>query len=561
MGTAAVGLVLMGCSGDDDVDDVVAPTSAPATTVAATATAEPEVASTGYPLTFPEPPGTPKAGGTLEAAGSWDISLFDPTRSIAAGTLAAVGMVYNRLLSFPTGVDADPFKVELGPELAENWEQPEATRYIFHLAPGINWHDVPPLNGRKFTAEDVKYAYDRYATEGVSTGYFEFANQIDVIDDDTLAITLREPLADFIVSLNTRYLPIFPRELVEQGLIETEMVGTGPVILKQAAKSEHLLFDKNPDYFQGEPLIDGLKWRIMPDAPSRTAAFRAGQIATHSAGTERDLLALLDTNPDTQLHTNNVDSVAFALSFNLDDPKFADDRVRQAISLSLDRETIGNVLYGPGFFVSLPSIPYSFRFDHLPSADELGPWWHHDPAEARKMLDAAGVSDLEFSIIYYEYSPTSNTGTLELAADQFRETGITLKLQRAEYTQFNSQWSEHNFTEAAHGWRPAFTEADAFFYNHLHSESPGNRWRIRDAQLDEWATAQRVELDTEKRQAIHNQMWDRMQDKMYRVETPAGIGFTLYQPWVRGLRFGGARGTNTSLYEWGHQLHRVWLDA
>ncbi|MEZ4480617.1 MAG: hypothetical protein R3B97_05590 [Dehalococcoidia bacterium] len=56
------------------------------------------------------------------------------------------------------------------------------------------------------------------------------------------------------------------------------------------------------------------------------------------------------------------------------------------------------------------------------------------------------------------------------------------------------------------------------------------------------------------------QIFDKVLDKAYRIDKPSGTGFTAYQPWLHGLRFGGPLGSNSSYYEWGQQMHQAWLD-
>ena len=51
------------------------------------------------------------------------------------------------------------------PDLAERWEAPDDTTYVFHLRQGVKWHNKPPVNGRELVAEDVKFTFDRFLTE------------------------------------------------------------------------------------------------------------------------------------------------------------------------------------------------------------------------------------------------------------------------------------------------------------------------------------------------------------------------------------------------------------
>jgi len=132
---------------------------------------------------------------------------------------------------------------------------------------------------------------------------------------------------------------------------------------------------------------------------------------------------------------------------------------------------------------------------------------------------------------------------------------------KAAYTEFNSQWVAARLPEATtSGWVALGFDANTFFYNHLHSKSPGNRWQIKDPQLDEWADQQSVELDPKKRRELHKKIWDYDLDQMYRPPLPAGYGFEILQPWLRGIRFGGIFGSNSSYYDWGAQIEGAWLD-
>ncbi|MCC6417250.1 MAG: hypothetical protein IT429_03270, partial [Gemmataceae bacterium] len=103
-------------------------------------------------------------------------------------------------------------------------------------------------------------------------------------------------------------------------------------------------------------------------------------------------------------------------------------------------------------------------------------------------------------------------------------------------------------------------DADTFFYNQVHSKSPGNRDHITDSEIDSWADAQQVELNPQNRKQLHLKMWNKMLDQVYRPITARGMTFEIYQPWLRGIRFGGALGDNSSYYEWGDQIAEAWLD-
>ena len=178
----------------------------------------------------------------------------------------------------------------------------------------------------------------------------------------------------------------------------------------------------------------------------------------------------------------------------------------------------------------------------------------------KKLLSAAGADGLSFKVIYHEYTAAGNTQQLEIMSDTYKQIGVNMEVSRVPYTEFNSQWIQRTYEEAADGWQALGFDANNYFYNHLNSSSPSNRWRIKDAELDALTTKQRNELDAEARKVVWQQIWDRVLDKAYRIDKPSGTGFTAYQPWLHGLRWGGPLGSNSSYYDWGQQIHNTWLD-
>ena len=570
-GAGLAAAALIGCGGDDSATS--APASGDSAASISTTGKRPEKLPSGwnwdpalpYPYQFPEPAKEAKPGGTLRVATSWDVGPMDPTISAAGGSITVPNMVYNRLVGHVGGVDIDPFKFKLEPELAASWERsPDGLAVTFHLQKGVKWQNVAPLNGRDFVAADAKYALERYATTGIHKSYGTSVKSIEAVDATTLKVNLTRPIIDFVIPLGSRYQTIFPRELVDNGTIAKEAVGTGPMILKEAAVSSHVRLDKNPAYWERKVLIDGAEFRVMPDAVARIAAFRAGQVeyAYSPVTTARDVQGLVDSNGGIQVNMvpqTYVTSIAPA--FNLRNPKYADIRVRRAVSLAIDRKALMDVIWN-GVARALPTIPWIYIFDKEPTVatGELGNWLRYAPAEAKQLLLAAGAEDLTINAPYYEYS-TSDTQRAELMTDQMRQAGIQFKASKVDYTQYNSQLQSGNWVDAlGHAYLALGFDADTFFYTQVHSKSPGNRDHITDTEIDTWAEAQQVELDPKARQQIQRKMWNKILDQAWRPVTARGMTFEIYQPWLRGIRFGGALGDNSSFYEWGDQIAEAWLD-
>ena len=236
--------------------------------------------------------------------------------------------------------------------------------------------------------------------------------------------------------------------------------------------------------------------------------------------------------------------------------------MRRAISIGIDRSELLDIVFD-GLGRALHVIPWPYVYDEEPTIEsgKLGNWLRHDQAEATKLLLAAGAEGMEMNNSYYPYS-TAYAQTAEVVQAQLSRAGINMTGGAVDYTEFNSQWVPRMLPDAStSAWATSGYDADNWFHGQIHSDSPGNRWRIDDAEMDAWAEAQQIELDPDARRDIWQKIWDKDLDQIYRVPLPLGFSFHVYQPWLRGVRFTGTSpGDNNSYYSWGPQLPYAWLD-
>ncbi|MDE2696339.1 MAG: ABC transporter substrate-binding protein [Chloroflexota bacterium] len=598
-GVGLAAAALIGCGGDDDDDDddgaastTTTTTTTTTSTAQATATAAPSVNVTQddddddeddqaeeaetlgelvqdpalpYPYNFPEPNKTPQPGGIMKVAATWNFQSIDPIDSAAGGTVTVPNMVYNRLIGFKRGPAADVFQPEIEPELAASWERsPDGLTFTFAIQPHATWQNIAPLNGRKFTAEDAAFALNRYATEGVHKSYYANVAGFEAVDDETFKINMAQATADFLNPLASNKQTIFPRELVDDDSIETNAIGTGPMILESLELGQNVLFSRNPDYWEKEVLLDGFEFRIMPDHPARLAQFRVGNIdyAYGVVSTVRDLNELLETNPDVQVNFIPITYNSISMGINHTLEKYQDVRVRRALAMAVDRQEMVDIVFD-GLGKAQNIIPWPFLFDEEKSvgSPEVGPYLQYNPDEARKLLAAAGAEGFTMNNSYYAYTSALEQMT-EITYSQLARVGINMTGGKVDYTEFNSQWVPSKLPDfSTSAWSTSGYDADNWFHGQVHSQSPGNRWRTNDAEIDEWAEAQQIELDPAARADIWRKIWDKDLDQAYRPTLPWGFSLEVYQPWVRGLRFTGtAPGDNNSYYTWGDQVHSAWID-
>jgi peptide/nickel transport system substrate-binding protein len=568
-GLAAAALI--GCGGDDSNDDPAGGATSAASQVATIDMGDDARGhyvkddALPYPYNFPEPKKEPKAGGILHVAATWDVGPMDPSVSAAGGTVTVPNMGYNRLIGIQRGPKANPFQVALTPELAQSWERsPDGLVFTFKIRPDIKWQNLPPLNGRTFTAQDAMFALDRYSKEGVHRAYYVNVDSMEAPDATTFKIKMKRPVADFLNPLASDKQTIFPRELVDNGDIGKKVIGTGPMIMREALTGQRVTFDKNPDYFRRKVLLDGFEFKIMPDASARVAALRAGQVeyAYSPVSSLSEVQNLLKSNPDMQVNMVPLTYITFSLGLNLTDPKYQDERVRRAISMAIDRPQMVKIV-NEGLGKPINIIPWTYVMDTEPTIESgnLGKWMKFAPAESKALLTAAGAEKLQMNQSYYAYSG-ANDRVVEVVVPMLQAVGINVGGGKVDYTEFNSQWVGAKLPDATmSGWGPSGFDADNWFYGQVYSKSPGNRWRINDPQIDTWADQQQVALDPKARREIHRKIWDRDLDMMYRPPLPNGFTFEVMAPYLRGIRWGqSSPNNNSSYYNWGGEVEDAWLD-
>ena len=574
---------LIGC-GDDDDDDggaaapataaptqAAAPATAAAATAAATAAAEPDYVrlaredGAAYPYSYEEPDTPPKPGGILRLAVQWGLGTWDPNFPSGGHGQNVANVAANRLLGLVDGPEMSKFEIGIEPELAKTWEvSPDGLTYTFHLNEGVRFHNIAPVNGRELVAQDVKLAYDRAATEGINQAFFDFLNGIAVPDDRTVEITLHTPDADFLIPIASRQLPIYAPELYEGDLFETLAIGSGAGILKDFKDGQGITIDANPDYWEGKPWLDGMEWIISPDAATRTAEFRVGRFDWGAAASTPEAVeALRETNPDIQVTSDPIVAATLLLALNTAQPALADERVRQAMSLSIDRDRFVQILY-QGYGKVVPGFGWPFLFDEEPKGEELGRWWRYDPAEATKLVEAAGATGTEFDLIFSNaYLRTLSQASNGLFGEFFGAIGITMNPVDLDYAGFNAMYYGRTFKDerdALFGFTTTSPSATGYFYDNVHSQSAKAYHAVNDPQIDEWAEQQRSEVDPQARKEILRKIWDRTLDQVYRIEHPKDFSTTVLQPWTRYYRFNGPYIGMQSYYEFGIGFYNAWLD-
>jgi peptide/nickel transport system substrate-binding protein len=510
----------------------------------------------------------PKRGGTLTLR-TWDPPHFDHILAHAYKTHVVISFTHSRLLRHRAGPSIKPGSFQIEGDLAESWQQTSDTTYVFKLRKGVRFHAKPPVSGRELTAEDVRYTFERILTDkgSANVSMYRSIAKIEPLDRYTVRFTLKEPFAWFLDMIaNPMSGAIIAKECVETfgDLRKPEaVIGTGPYTLESYRPNVSLTLVRNPHYFVPTlPYIERVEMLVEEDNASRTAAFLAGKydLGWEFPGTinRSDWVQIGETAKKRrpglrtlEFHSNVVNDLAM----RVDQKPFSDPRVRQAISLAIDRQAlIDATLEGVG--VSNGPLPAALTDWALP-IDQLGDgarYYKYDPAEARRLLAAAGYpSGFPGSVCFSTYGSTLLVDTMTLVLKNLKDVGIDARLDQKEYGAYQATCRFGKFDSMVFGPLTPFLEPDSFLFGQYYTGEPRNRSHVADPVLDDLLVKQRRSADLKARRDALHQIQRHLAKQQYYVHVPTGTYIAVWESVLKNY------GPNLG-YDYGGRLLAAWLD-
>src|SRR5437660_8299462 len=501
-------------------------TSAGMTALAVGADWQRASAASSYADWIAASPKPPKRGGVLTRASAWDPPVIDPRLTQSVGLFQFAGLTSNRLLRYTFADEATGYTdLSLKGDLAESWQgSPDQRVWTFKVRRGVKWQNVPPLNGRELVAADVKYCFEAYAKEGVQAFTFQEIEGMETPDSHTLRVYLRTPNALFPQNVAEPVALIFSREVLEEdGDLKKRLIGTGPYILKEHTRKVRVVLQRNPDYFDtARPYVDEYVILSAPDAATRTAAFRTGQSDFLPLQSPSEVEAVRKSNPAALVQALTPSITPFGLALAQDRPPFNDVRVRRALSMAIDRQRQVETVY-EGHGIVTAGVPWIYYQDAKPTAKDLGPWWQHRPADAKKLLAEAGhPSGFETTLFYYEYFPQMTSQVQLVQQDLKKNLNINVKITKLDYTTYYGRYVESKWDGMSWGFQSGHAVGlDERTYMYMHSRSTKNFFPVNDPVIDELTTKLRRTPDKHDQRLIAKKIVDREYDQGPRRGMPA----------------------------------------
>jgi len=285
------------------------------------------------------------AAGTLKIAREQDGSTFDPIKTILNSDIWVMDNMNANLVR----VTKDG--VGLEPDLAEKWTlAPDNVTYTFNLRDGLKFSDGSPLK-----ASDVKFSLERLrdTKDSVMGSMYKIIAKIDAPDDKTVVITTDKPSAPLLSTLAMFAAAIVPESVVkaEGDDFGTKPVGAGAFMLKNWAHGDKVELVKNPNYWDAANVkIDKVVYQITEDDKTAVKLFKAGSLDI-TVDLPSDQIEPLKKELGDEVHVSPYLQTDY-ISFNIKKPPFDNEKIRQALSTAIDRDTLINKVVKGGYVVN-----------------------------------------------------------------------------------------------------------------------------------------------------------------------------------------------------------------
>jgi peptide/nickel transport system substrate-binding protein len=479
---------------------------APATEAAAPATEEAAPAAEEA-----APAGSPREGGVIIVGLQAEPTTLDYPQQSDYNTARATYGLYDSLTHFKDE------STEVEPWLAESWDISEDSLvYTLHLRQGVKFHD-----GTDFNAEAVKFNIERQiipdhpAADSGEFPYAEFTwgmvDTIEVVDDYTVEITLKEPFAPFL-----NHLAMHPAAMVSPAAIEQygkdisiNPVGTGPFKFVSWTPGVEVVLEKNPDYWNGPPHVDQVIFRPIIEDQARLTELESGGVNFIVNIPPDDLGRLREDDRFTVVEQPGMHT--WWVAFNQSKPPFNDVKVRQAMNYAVNKQAIvDNLLQGTGALAinPLPPVVWSYT-DEIQTYD-------YDPEKAKQLLAEAGYPD-GFSCNFWV--PESGSGMQQPVAmgtaiqADLKAVGVDCQIEQFEWGTYLDKTivppDQAEFDMFEMSWIGDNGDPD----NHLYILLSGDQWPpngynmgfYKNEEVDAILREARVTFDQAKRTELYQQ--------------------------------------------------------
>jgi peptide/nickel transport system substrate-binding protein len=577
---------LSACGGDDDGTTPTGATGPIASTGGSGATGATAstgaTAATGAPssglLTQPvDETASPRTGGTLIVATSTRFTTWDPM------AIPAIPFKrdYNELFYLKPG-KLEPGSGVIGGDLAGSWEfSPDGLTLTATLTDKAHFSPVAPTNGRGVDADDVLFSWERLKAQGLRRA--ELVNELNPSapilnvtspDARTVQMQFSEPLAGilyFFATQSSMNWPIVPKEAADESVLDlrSQVAGTGLWNRGEVQEDVAFVWQRNPGFGQDErgalPYIDEERWAVIPEYAAQLAQFKTGNVHMMDVNPEDIIVTKQDVPELEMMATKLLTTPRYVIVGQNAASPFTDERVRQAYSMSWDRDLFIATVYNVAAFEA-EGLPMETRWSSVLQAESWEGWWldpqgsdfgenakfyEYNVEEATALLSAAGhAGGLDFDSAVpadVPYGPTY-ARDIEIVTGMAAEAGFRANITQPQFaTEFRQIYSQGSGDFSGLSYVNLFSagiDPASWLFRYLNSagsmfygfDADGSASHQGDPTLDELTNKLRLETDADAAKALAHDIQRQAARKMYFIAFPGGANsFALSWPAVRNL--------------------------
>jgi len=556
-----------------------------------------------------ETTGRAKTGGTFKGFDTSDPTSMDPLTSSAFQTTSTIAYwAYPRMLKWQVAKYPDSAEGETEGELAESFEiSSDKLEVTFKLRQGMKWDARPPTNGRLIDAQDVVFSWERFSKLNSLASAMSSIESLRAPDSRTIVVKTKFPDASIIQLFTSATLfYILPREAEGGFDPRGEVRGHGPWMLTESRPSALRVWSKNPDYYvKGRPFFDRWELPIVSEYSTRLAQLKTGNIWNIDTGgqgaagvRQEDIFVTKRDVPDLLLtQSENFQATPSFISFGYEgDSPFKDERMRQALAMLIDREALVEVISNRSKFVA-EGLEIPVRYHTVVGAGwegywidpqddkEFGPnakYLRFDPAEAKKLMDAAGFKNGIDTTFFYSLGAqygAEYTQVAELFPGLIAGGGIRSKSDGRDYqtdwlpniywgylSKEFSEGTKKGFNGFMYGLERGYPTVPTQLAATLHKDGErfhgltpdGRNAHLGDPKLNDLIDKVKVEFELEKQQDMVKEAIRYVAQKAYNVPaTYARLAFDLVWPVIGN--YGAYRTYNSANFFAENRLY-WWID-
>jgi len=438
---------------------------------------------------------------TLHLTASTNPSRLNPLLSTDAGSSEIVGFIFSALVKY------DKNGKEIIGDLASSYEFKDDVTLVFHLRKNVKWHD-----GVDFSAQDVVFTFDLIHSPKVVTPYtstFRMVQSVKALDNFTVEVKYKKP---YFKALETWMMQIVPKHILENednvmgSSFNKKPIGTGPYKLTKLEFSKNIELSANEDYFEHKPYIEKISFHVISDPSTRFLMLRSKQI---DIGGLEPMQLERQVGKEFFEYYRKIEQISHSytyLGFNLRHKKFQDPRVREALSLGINREELVDILFlGHGQICTGPFLPGGPSFNKEVKTPKV------NLIRAIKLLKEAGYDEnhpFEFEIA------TSNSSEVrpyaaQIIQHQLAKIGVKVELRVMEWQAFlNMVVFPREFDTVLLGWSLSLSP-DPYLVWHSDNDKPGafNFIGYKNEKVDKLIKEAEGLVDREKLSVVQKEIF------------------------------------------------------